>query len=98
MLKVSLRPKSLTWACSAGIGARSQVARTAVMRMESPPAGGSVEAEGAPEDGLRVEAHAEARLDARPHAAGESGDVAGSRAVVADDGERVARREADRAF
>src|SRR5260370_18526351 len=106
MLKVSWRPKSLTWACSAGMGARSQVARMAVIFMAGRAYGAtrgdvnserrSVEAERAPEDRLGMQAHPEALLDAGSHAAGEGGDVAGPGAVVADDGQGVTRGEADR--
>src|SRR5260370_10129103 len=100
MLKVSLRPKLLTWACSAGRGARSQVARMAVIFMAGRAYGAtrgdvnseprSVEAERAPEDRLGMQAHPEALLHARPHPAREGGDVAGPRPVVAHDGQGVA--------
>src|SRR5260370_20689025 len=84
MLKVSLRPKSLTWACSAGMGARSQGARTAVIFLTGRAYGAtrgdvnserrSVETERAPEDRLRGPAHAEALLDAGSPPAAPGGD------------------------
>src|SRR5258705_10304192 len=88
------------------MGAQSPVARTAVIFMAGRAYGAtggdvnserrSVETERAPEDRLRVQAHAEALLDAGSHAAGEGGDVAGPGAVVADDRQGVTRGEADR--
>src|SRR5882724_12010334 len=57
---------------------------------------GSVDADRTPEDGLGLQAHAEALLDPRPYAAGEGGDATSVSAVVEDDGQGVSRGEADR--